>query len=164
LHSYNAKATFFCIGKNVEAHPDIYQQILAAGHGVGNHTFNHLNGWKTTDTVYLENIERAQQLIISPLFRPPYGKISFSQLKTLSAKQPSMKVIMWSVLSGDFDKKITAERCLKNVLGKTSKGSIVVFHDSEKAFGKLRFALPQILQHFTNLGYSFEQINQYELE
>jgi peptidoglycan/xylan/chitin deacetylase (PgdA/CDA1 family) len=159
LNKYNARATFFCIGKNVAAHPDMYQQILAGGHAVGNHTFHHLNGWKTPSGLYIENIERAQQLIKASIFRPPYGKISFRQLKTLSVKQPSLKVIMWTVLSADFDRKIAPEKCLQNVLENTGNGSIIVFHDSEKAFENLRFALPKMMDHFANLGYSFERIN-----
>jgi peptidoglycan/xylan/chitin deacetylase (PgdA/CDA1 family) len=158
LDSYNAKATFFCIGKNVEAHPEMYQQILAGGHAVGNHTFNHLNGWKTPDELYIENIVKAGRWVTTSLFRPPYGKISFGQLKKLSEQQPALKIIMWSVLSADFDRKITAERCLQNVLQYTGNGSIVVFHDSEKAFEKLQFALPKMMEHFAGLGYSFEKI------
>ncbi|MDB5276042.1 MAG: polysaccharide deacetylase [Ferruginibacter sp.] len=159
LEKYNARATFFCIGKNVAAYPEVYQQILAGGHAVGNHTFNHLNGWKTPVGMYIENIEQAQQLIKTNLFRPPYGKISFKQLKALSVKQPTLKVIMWSVLSADFDRKITPEKCCRNVLENTGNGSIVVFHDSEKAFENLQFALPKMVQHFSRLGYNFEKID-----
>lgn len=158
LEKYNAKATFFCIGKNVTGYPDVYKNVLAAGHAVGNHTFNHLNGWKTKKELYLANIEQAQQVIRSSLFRPPYGKISYGQLKFLAAKQPWLQVIMWTVLSADFDKNVSQKSCLKNVLKNAGRGSIVVFHDSEKAFEKLRFVLPKVLEHFTNLGYRFKNI------
>ena len=158
LDKYNARATFFCIGKNVAEHPEVYQQILAGGHAVGNHTFNHLNGWKTPAGLYIENIELAQQLIKANLYRPPYGKISFRQMKQLAEKQPTLKIIMWTVLSADFDKKITPEKCLKNVLQNTGNGSIVVFHDSERAFEKLQFVLPKVMRHFADQGYQFEQL------
>jgi peptidoglycan/xylan/chitin deacetylase (PgdA/CDA1 family) len=159
LGKHNAKATFFCIGKNVTIYPDVYKNVLAAGHAVGNHTFNHLNGWKTKKELYLANIAEAQQVIRSNLFRPPYGKISYGQLKFLAAKQPWLRIIMWTVLSADFDKNVSQESCLKNVLKNTGRGSIVVFHDSEKAFEKLQFVLPKVLEHFTNLEYRFEKIS-----
>lgn len=158
LNKFNAKATFFCIGKNVAAHREIYERILTEDHAVGNHTFNHLNGWKTTTGLYMANIIAAQQIISSNIFRPPYGKISFKQLKQLTTKQPVLKVIMWTVLSGDFDKNISGIKCLKNVIENAGNGSIVVFHDSEKAFEKLQFVLPEVLAHFTNTGYRFEKI------
>jgi len=158
LKKYHAKATFFCIGKNVAAHPDVYTRIIKEGHAVGNHTFNHLNGWKTSKHLYLENIDAAQKLINSALFRPPYGKITFSQIRhTLKHKQ-QFKIIMWTVLSGDFDAGISNTKCLQNVINNTGKGSIVVFHDSEKALSKIQFALPKVLAHFTELGYKFEKI------
>jgi peptidoglycan/xylan/chitin deacetylase (PgdA/CDA1 family) len=158
LDKYRAKATFFCIGKNVAAYPEVYNQILSAGHAVGNHTFNHLNGWKTTTANYLEDIEAAKGFVNSDLFRPPYGKISFGQLKSIHAMHPKIKVIMWSVLSADFDNKITARRCAQHVVNNAMPGAVVVFHDSEKAFEKLRIALPQVLENFTKRGYIFEKI------
>ncbi|MCW3093161.1 MAG: polysaccharide deacetylase family protein [Ferruginibacter sp.] len=158
LKLYNAKATFFCIGKNVLAQPLIYKRILLEGHAVGNHTFNHLNGWKTVADDYINNVREAEKCIDSPLFRPPYGRITKSQLKLLSMGHRRLTSIMWTVLSGDFDVTLAREKCLKNVLTKTGNGSIVVFHDSEKAFERMTFALPKMLEHFTGKGYRFEAI------
>lgn len=155
LKKYNAKATFFCIGKNVRQYPEVYKQIINDEHSVGNHTHNHLNGWKTGDLVYLKNVIIARQFINSPLFRPPYGRISRSQIKELS---PVFKIIMWDVLSGDFDIKLSGQKCLKNVISKTSSGSVIVFHDSEKAFDRLQYALPKALNYFVNQGYVMKAI------
>lgn len=158
LKKFNAKATFFCIGKNVMEYPAIYQQILLEGHSVGNHTHNHLNGFKTNDEEYYKNIATARVYIASNLFRPPYGKATRRQLKNLTAGTNGFTPVMWSVLSGDFDKGITAETCLQNVVRNTSDGAIVVFHDSEKAFDKLQHTLPKLLQYFFERGYYFEKI------
>ena len=159
LKKYNAKATFFCIGKNVMAYPDIYQRIIEEGHTVGNHTFNHLNGSKTADAVYLDNILQAKQYIDSELFRPPYGKISGFQVKQLLNPVYGLKTIMWTVLSGDFDQKISNEQCLQNVILNARQGSIVVFHDSEKASEKLRYALPVVMAFFSARDFSFKRIS-----
>jgi len=156
LKKHKAKATFFCIGKNVKSHQKIYQNILNDGHAVGNHTFNHLNGFKTNNSVYLENIKHASAHIDSKLFRPPYGKLKASQGKLL--QKEGYKIIMWNVLSGDFDKSISPEKCLENVLGNTTNGSIIVMHDSEKAKEKIFYALPRILDHFTKEGYTFKAV------
>ena len=158
LKKFNAKATFFCIGKNVMEYPAIYQQILLEGHSVGNHTHNHLNGFKTNDEEYYKNIATAGSYIASKLFRPPYGKATRRQLKNLTAGTNGFTPVMWSVLSGDFDTGITAETCLQNVIRNTSDGAIVVFHDSEKAFNKLQQTLPKLLQYFFERGYYFEKI------
>ena len=162
LQQYNAKATFFCIGKNVAAHPAIYQRILTEGHAVGNHTYNHLNGWKTDTDVYLQDIQRTAQLVTSRLFRPPYGRISRLQSKLLretgALQQPAFDIVMWDVLSGDFDTAITGEQCLKNVLLHAQKGSIVVLHDSAKAWDRLHYVLPRILDYFSEKGFSFRGI------
>jgi len=158
LKRYGAKATFFCIGKNVAAYPDIYKRIIEEGHYVGNHSYSHFNGWKTADQVYLNDIADAKKYIDSNLFRPPYGKISFFQLAQLSLPRFDLKPIMWSVLSGDFDNKISREKCLRNVVDNAKEGSIVVFHDSEKAFERMTFALAGTLKHFADKGYSFEKI------
>lgn len=158
LATYNAKATFFCIGKNVVAHPDILQQVIAKGHRVGNHTQNHLNGWKTNDADYIENIRQAKQHIDAGIFRPPYGRIKKSQVKLMGKHFPEIKIILWDVLSGDFDVSIDADQCIKNVLNHTSPGSIIVFHDSEKAFPRLQHALPVILEKLFANGYVFELI------
>ena len=159
LKEYHAKASFFCIGKNVVAHPAIYQRIIAEGHAVGNHTFNHLNGWKTSDAMYMDNIAKAKQYIDSSLFRPPYGKITPFQLTLLSKANFKLTPVMWTVLSGDFDVNRTKESCLQNVLKSTSNGSIIVFHDSEKAFEKMNYTLPKMLEHFKQQGYRFEKID-----
>ena len=160
LKKHNAKATFFCIGKNVVLYPEIYQRILTEGHSIGNHTFNHLDGWKTKTDIYIENILSAKNQINSILFRPPYGKITFEQLKILHQPKIFFKVIMWSVLSGDFDVEISNIKCLNNVIKNTDKGSIVVFHDSEKALEKIRFVLPKVLDYFTEQQYEFRNIGE----
>ena len=152
LKKYNAKATFFCIGKNVLSYPEIYKRILDEGHSVGNHTQNHLNGWETNDDDYSADIIEAANHIHSNLFRPPYGRIKSAQAKKLR----DLKIIMWNVLSGDFDELLSKEKCLDNVISKTKPGSIIVFHDSEKAFPKLKYALPLALDFFTQSGYSFK--------
>jgi len=147
LKRYNAKATFFCIGKNVSEHPDIYNNMLAAGHTPGNHTQNHLNGWFTETKTYLSNILQASKYVESSCFRPPYGKIKLSQVRVLHRKHPEVKIYMWDVLSGDFDQTLTPEECAQNVLENIEPGSIVVFHDSEKAWERMSYALPLVLQH-----------------
>jgi peptidoglycan/xylan/chitin deacetylase (PgdA/CDA1 family) len=158
LKAYNASATFFCIGKNVVEYPEVYQQVINDHHAVGNHTYHHLNGWKTKDDKYMEDIEMAKKYIDSNLFRPPYGKITKFQLKLLAKEKFKLTAVLWTVLSGDFDQSISKERCLQNVIGNTGNGSIVVFHDSEKAYEKLQFTLPRILQYFSDKGYQFEKI------
>lgn len=158
LKKYQARATFFCIGKNVQEYPQIYRRLLLEGHRVGNHTQNHLNGWKTDDKKYLENIRDAARLIDSNLFRPPYGRISAFQSSLLRSEPFDYKIIMWEVLSADFDRALTAQLCARNVIHHARKGSIVVFHDSEKAWDRLREALPMVLKHFSGLGYRFEGI------
>lgn len=159
LNKYNAKATFFCIGKNVALHEDIFQNLTSEGHSVGNHTYNHLNGWKTDTVKYLQNINEAQKKINSTLFRPPYGRIKRGQLNQLITSPNNYKVIMWSVLSGDFDQSISSEKCLANVMENTKSGSIIVFHDSEKAFKHLQYVLPKVLEHFSQKGYIFKNIS-----
>jgi peptidoglycan/xylan/chitin deacetylase (PgdA/CDA1 family) len=158
LAKHNAKATFFCIGKNVTEYPLIYRRILEEGHSVGNHTHNHLNGWKVKDEIYLDNIHKAQQYIDSNLFRPPYGKITRFQARQLLMPKYRLKTVMWTVLSGDFDVSITPEQCLQNVLLHTKAGSIIVFHDSEKAKEKMQYALPGVLKYFGEKGFSFKAI------
>ena len=156
LKKHQAKATFFCIGKNVKKHQNIYHKIQEEGHSVGNHTFNHLNGLLTKNTRYIENIQQASAYIVSKLFRPPYGRLKSSQARLL--QQEGYKIIMWDVLSGDFDRSISPEKCLDNVLKKTTNGSIIVMHDSEKSKDKIYFALPRILDHFSQKGYLFKAI------
>lgn len=166
LQRYGAAATFFCIGKNVEAHPAIYQRILAEGHRVGNHTHNHLNGWAVAESDYLKNIDEAAQFIHSNLFRPPYGRIkkgAINKIKDLIEKNArergifaAAKIVMWDVLSGDFDTSLSLSKCVSNVVNNASSGSIIVFHDSTKAFERLEFALPTVLKYYTDLGYQFK--------
>lgn len=146
LKEHNAKATFFCIGKNVEEHPLIYERILVEGHTTGNHTHNHLNGWKTLNEEYISNINRASTYISSKLFRPPYGRIKQKQA-TLIQNENGYNIYMWSVLSADFDRSISPEQCLKNVTKNIRPGSIVVFHDSEKAWNRMKYALPKVLEY-----------------
>ncbi len=155
LKKYSAKATFFCIGKNVVEHPDIYQQILSEGHVAGNHTHNHLNGWKTSTEAYLDNIREASRYIRTNLFRPPYGRISPFQIKQL---KKDYRIIMWDVLSADFDTGISGETCLQNVVFKMQPGSIIVFHDSEKAWDRMSYALPRVLEHCARQGLRMEAI------
>lgn len=152
LDRYHAQATFFCIGDNVRKHPDIYTQLIAKGHAVGNHSYNHLKGWKTENELYFENVARCAKLVDSKLFRPPYGKITRSQSKILKAQY---RIIMWSVLSGDFDPSISKEKCLENVIRNTKTGSVIVFHDSLKAAEKMLYALPKVLSHFSERGFKF---------
>lgn len=163
LKKYNAKATFFCIGKNVEDNFDLYKKIIEEGHAVGNHTYNHLNGWDTDDKIYLDNIFKARKIIDSNLFRPPYGKISRFQLQQLSGDKFKLKPVMWSVLSGDFDKEVKGEECYLTVTKNAKEGSIVVFHDSEKALERLQHALPLVLKYFTEKGFEFRCITEKEL-
>lgn len=163
LRQHNAKATFFCIGKNVLEHSDIYQQTIYEGHRVGNHTFNHMNGWKVRDEQYLQNILMAGKYIDSHLFRPPYGKITRFQIKLLTGIRNSpnhinFRIIMWDVLSGDFDQALTFEDCALNVISHAKPGSIIVFHDSDKAFPRMKEALPRVLEHFSEKGFRFEAI------
>jgi peptidoglycan-N-acetylglucosamine deacetylase len=147
----------FSVGKNVIAEPDIYKRILNEGHRVGNHTFNHLNGWKTESKTYLQNIEKTRELVDSDLFRPPYGRASAFQIRNLREKL-HYQVVMWDVLSGDFDPKVNGKQAAERVIRKSRSGSIVVFHDSAKALRVLQEALPIVLSYFYGEGYSFEII------
>jgi peptidoglycan-N-acetylglucosamine deacetylase len=159
LKKTGARATFFCIGKNVQEYPQIYRRILLEGHRVGNHTQDHLNGWKVGGKRYLQNIRDAARSIDSNLFRPPYGRISALQSSLLRAAPFHYSIIMWDVLSADFDRALSAGQCAGHVIRYARPGSIVVFHDSEKAFDRLRDALPTVLKHFSGLGYRFESIH-----
>ncbi|HZW63146.1 MAG TPA: polysaccharide deacetylase family protein [Flavobacteriaceae bacterium] len=156
LSSFDAKATFFCIGKNVVANPEIYTSLLAAGHTVGNHTHTHLKGWKTPLPEYVSDVALAKQHIASSLFRPPYGKLTSKQGKALQTQ--GFRVVMWDVLSMDWDNSVSVETCLENVLKKSRPGSIVVFHDSIKASRNMQYALPKVLAHFSNEGYTFKAL------
>ena len=160
LKQVKAAATFFCIGKNVVQFPEVYQQILAGGHAVGNHTYHHLNGWKTEKNTYLKDVAKASAVIDSHLFRPPYGRISLRQAKSLEnvIKKDNVKVVMWDVLSADFDNSIAPETCVHNVLAHVEPGSVVVFHDSVKAFANLKYALPLVLENLFREGYGFKKL------
>lgn len=160
LKKYNAKATFFCIGNNVGLYPEIFKRIIEEGHAIGNHTQQHLNGKKTDDETYIKDIQEASKYIDSNLFRPPYGHITSFQAKIITTLNRPYKIIMWTVLSGDFDQSISQQRCLENVLFKTTNGSIVVFHDSEKAAEKMKATLPAVLKNFSEKGFSFEKITE----
>ncbi|HBS88883.1 MAG: hypothetical protein A2W91_00925 [Bacteroidetes bacterium GWF2_38_335] len=155
LDEFNARATFFCLGKNVEKYPEIYREIIARGHRTGNHTFNHKNGWKTANKDYYEDIRKAAGVIDSDLFRPPYGKIRSSQLYALKKEYC---IVMWTLLSMDFDKKISPQQCLKNVTGYMTKGAVVVFHDSEKAEKNMKYALEGTLVKLAEAKMSSESI------
>ena len=153
LKKSKAKATFFCIGDNIEKHPEIFKKVIAEGHSIGNHTFNHLNGWKTTSEIYIENFKKCEEVISrfpiqkvrSKIFRPPYGKIKKSQSKEII--KLGYKIIMWDILSADFDQNLSKEECLENVLSNIESGSIIVFHDSIKAFRNLEYVLPRTLAY-----------------
>lgn len=157
LQQYQARASFFCIGKNVAAYPELYKRILLEGHAVGNHTQNHYNGWKTADADYLANIKEAAQYIDSKLFRPPYGRITRFQAKQVQERL-GLRIVMWSVLSGDFDVELDPRSCSKNVQKNAGDGSIIVFHDSEKAMPRMTYALPGVLEYFSARGFSFDKI------
>jgi peptidoglycan-N-acetylglucosamine deacetylase len=156
LKSFDAKATFFCIGENITKHPEIFSQLIADGHAIGNHTFNHLNGWKTDDHTYLSNYLKCQEITNTKFFRPPFGRIKRAQIKELAAQEA--QIIMWDVLSGDFDTKLLPEKCLSNVLKHSENGSIIVFHDSIKAWDRLEYALPKALAYWTKQGFKFKSL------
>lgn len=161
LNRFGAKATFFCVGDNVKKYPQIFNRILEEKHSVGNHTFNHLNGWKNDDLDYLQNIEMCDEIIEKTsnkptnLFRPPYGRIKKSQIEKVL---PNKEIVMWDVLSGDFSQSITPQKCLAESINHTQNGSIIVFHDNLKAEKNLKQVLPKYLKHFSDLGFSFEKL------
>jgi len=144
LKKYSAKATFFCLGKNIIEYPSVYKLMLDKGHVVGNHSYSHYDGWKTGTSRYLEDIDHCDQLIKSNLFRPPYGRLKLAQLKSLKNKY---SVIMWSKMSGDFDIKLDKDKCLESLLNNSKSGDIVVFHDSLKAKENVRYILPRYLKY-----------------
>jgi peptidoglycan/xylan/chitin deacetylase (PgdA/CDA1 family) len=162
LKKYNAKATFFLIGDNAKKYPTVLQQILDDGHSIGNHTMHHLNGWKTDDETYLSNIKEAEQYISSTLFRPPYGRISKSQINKLHHKYSifniQYSIIMWNILAGDWEPSLTPQKCFAQIKNKIYPGAIVVFHDSEKAKERMEYAFPKLLQFAVEQGYCFKSI------
>lgn len=163
LHKFNCKATFFCIGDNVQKHPDVFKKVVAEGHAIGNHTFNHLKGWSTSLAKYVDNVKQCDEVIggskletrDSKLFRPPYGRITRNQIKALQV----YKIVMWDVLTIDYNKNVSPHSCLRNSIAATRPGSIIVFHDSLKAERNMTYALPRFIEHFLEQGYSFNPIS-----
>lgn len=152
LRKYNAKATFFCLGKKVEMHPELFEAIKADGHAIGNHSYSHLKGWETPTGQYVQDVDLAAEFIPSSLFRPPYGRIKPSQYRVLRSRY---KVIMWDLLSMDYSRNVTKRRCANIVINNLHSGAIIVFHDSKKAEKNLRYALPRALEAICEKGYSF---------
>lgn len=148
LKQFGAKATFFCIGRNVERHPEIYKRILQEGHATGNHTYSHLKGWGTPNREYFEDIDLASQFVKSSLYRPAYGMITPSQLRYLRS---TYRIVLWDIMSYDFAENTSPEKCINYVIRNARPGSVIVFHDSLKAAPKLIPSLPRILDHFTSL-------------
>jgi peptidoglycan/xylan/chitin deacetylase (PgdA/CDA1 family) len=159
LKEYNVKATFFCIGQNVEQNQILYQRIIDEGHAVGNHTFSHMSGWKVSTKSYLNDVSKASTLIKSNLFRAPYGRIGFSQTKFL---KKNYKLVMWDIMAGDFDSNNTPNHCIVNVLDNVRNGSIIVLHDSQKAKTNLKGSLDKILQGIKAKGFQFKTITSNE--
>lgn len=159
LKRYGAKATFFCVGDNIRKYPSVFQRVINEGHKIGNHTFNHLKGWNTSDDTYMENVKMCEDAIgdcTSHLFRPPYGRIKVSQIRKL---KKNYKIIMWDVLSADYEKFLSKENCLNGSIRATRSGSIVLFHDHLKTFDKIQYVLPRYMEHFHNQGYRFASID-----
>lgn len=166
LRSFGAKASFFCIGENIEKHPEIFRSLLSEGHTIGNHTYNHLNGWKTTSEEYLQNTLKAREVLaknfppgIPPknaFFRPPYGRIKQKQARKI--EDLGYKIVMWDIISKDYDATVPSEECYRNVMGNAQPGSIIVFHDSIKAKKNLTEVLPRILESFSRENYSFKAL------
>lgn len=163
LKTFNAKATFFCVGKNIEANNDIFNSIINEGHSVGNHTFNHNKGWKTKTKDYIDSVNKTEEIINSltnsrkhtPLLRPPYGKIKSSQIRKLKRHY---KLVAWTVISYDWDKSLDPDECFNNIIRNASNGSIIVFHDSEKAVNNMIPTLKKILRYYSEKGFIFERL------
>ncbi len=155
LNNYNAKATFFCVGENVVKFPDAFDEIIKSGNAVGNHTFNHLNGWKTENEIYFNNISKCKNIVHSDLFRPPYGRIKFSQIKKLKQQ---FKIIMWDLLTRDYDKNLDINFTIKKLKRNIKNGSIIVFHDSEKAEKNMKIMLPEMMQYLQKNGFEMKTL------
>ena len=159
LKKFNAKATFFCIGNNVNKYKDTFELIKKEGHSVGNHTFNHERGWKTKTSDYIKSVKEADALIQSPLFRPPHGRIKSSQIRAIKnlriSESQNLKIVAWTVISYDWDKSLSPEDCFNNVIKNSDDGSIIVFHDSEKAVDNMIPALTKVLEYYTDKGFTF---------
>ncbi len=184
LKKFNAKATFFCIGNNVNKYKDTFELIKNEGHAVGNHTFNHERGWKTKTKDYIHSVEQADALIQSPLFRPPHGRIKSSQIRLIkklrnsksqnlrsleikdksellkfeSPRIPEFKIVAWTVISYDWDKSLSPEDCFNNVIKNAADGSVIVFHDSEKAVNNMIPALTKVLEYYSERGFTFDKL------
>jgi len=156
LQQYDAKATFFCVGENAQRYPDIMLRLHAEGHSLGNHTHNHLSGWGTENMEYFHNVRKCARAVDSELFRPPYGRMKPGQAQFILRHY---KIVMWDVLSGDFDPAVSEEQCLSNIVNNAGPGSIVVLHDSLKAEENLRYTLPRVLKHYAALGYTFNALS-----
>ncbi len=159
LNTFEISATFFCVGDNVRRYPDLYQRILKEGHRTGNHTMNHVKGWGTDTSQYLRNVNACDEVMEENggkpgLFRPPYGKATRKQLRHLKG----YRVIMWDVLSGDFDESLPPGECLEKTIKSTSNGSIIIFHDNVKAHERLRYALPEFIRIMLERGFEFRTI------
>jgi peptidoglycan/xylan/chitin deacetylase (PgdA/CDA1 family) len=155
LDKYKVPATFFCVGENMSKHPDLVKEMLKRNHVIGNHTNNHISGWRVKNQSYFENIEKCDDVYKSHLFRPPYGRLRTSQANYLCRKY---KLIMWDVLSYDYDKNVKPEICYRNVIDTTKSGSLIVFHDNEKAYPNLQYALPHSIVFLLNKGFVFDTI------
>lgn len=155
LAKYNAKATFFCIGKNVVLYPKLLDYIICENHSIGNHTYNHANAWKTKKDTYLNDIKCCEKVFHSKFFRPPYGKLK-PGIRTQILK--NYKIIMWDVMSYDFDNDISTEKCYQNVVKNVKEGSIIVFHDSKKAEKNMKATLPRVLKYFSEKGFEFKKL------
>jgi peptidoglycan-N-acetylglucosamine deacetylase len=155
LSSYNAQATFFMVGEKVCKYPGIFNMVREAGHALGNHTYHHLNGWRTSPGAYIDDVYRCREYCNTSLFRPPYGRVTPSQYFLL---RKDFRFILWSVLTYDFHRRTTPEQCLKNAIDNTRNGAVVVFHDNLQSMDNLRYALPRFLSHFMALGYRFQSI------
>jgi peptidoglycan/xylan/chitin deacetylase (PgdA/CDA1 family) len=155
LDDFDIKATFFCVGDNVKKFPELYREILLKGHSVGNHTFHHLNGFKVGQEQYLKDVEQASQLIDSRLFRPPYGKLTRREKKILQQK---FQIVLWDVISYDYDQNLSPSQVLKNVKSYSRSGSVILFHDSVKAKNNMLTVLPQAISFLLAKGYRFEKL------
>ncbi len=160
LSQYDAKACFFCVGNNVKKYPETYRAIKTEGHLTGNHTYHHINGWRTPDDVYFQDVDACQKMVHSGFFRPPYGKILPSQMRRLKKQY---QLVMWSVVTYDYDANLSEEECLQIALSKTTRGSIVVFHDSLKAEKNMLYVLPRFLEYFSKRGFRFETFQKKEV-
>ena len=156
LNQYKAKATFFCLGKNVQDHPALYQNIIEQGHTIGNHTMHHLHGWRTRTKDYVQDVISAAEHIDSHLFRPPYGKIKKKQLNQL--KELGYTTVFWSHITYDFDKSLSTEKRMRKTNEAIFPGAILVFHDSEKAFAQIKIELPKLMEEWDKMGYTFAAI------